>query len=245
MPFAYGLFLLAIVAQTAAQGQPDIPYQVTADYPTPCYGGPGPGDGSNITDIQPPCCLYNMKGYTSDGVHRETAGILLKTNRPSLSGTMQINVTLMFNYSLLYPKFLGVEVETYGLAHLSVGDETRQFYLSIGGGNVKRSYGTGVMVETPINEAGFIPNKGSVVHIWSSDSLRGTADMYGLSIIALHTPFTNAVGVELNSIIDIHMLKRKDGWDYRLEYFFSDSTHKLGVYDKYAIRGYLLDNFIV
>ncbi|EER17945.1 hypothetical protein Pmar_PMAR005731, partial [Perkinsus marinus ATCC 50983] len=156
MPFPYGLFLVAIVTQTAAQRQPDIPYQVTADYPAGCYGGPGPGEGSNIADLQAPCCIYNVKGYTVGArearVYRETAGIILNTNRHNLAGTMQINVTLMFNISLLQPKFIGAEVETYGLAHLSVGDEKREFYLSIGGGNVKRSYGTGMMVYTPIIE---------------------------------------------------------------------------------------------
>ncbi|EER11276.1 hypothetical protein Pmar_PMAR007382 [Perkinsus marinus ATCC 50983] len=245
MPFAYGIFLLAIVTQTAAQRQPDTPFQVTADYPDGCYGGPGPGYGSDIGDLQPPCCIYNMKGYTKDGFHRETAGIILKTNRDGLSGTMQMNVTLMFNLSLPYPNFLGVEVETYGLAHLSIGDETRKFYLSIGGGNVKRSYGTGMMVYAPINEAGFIPNKGSVVHIWGLDSLRGTATSTGLSIAASHRPATNAEVVNFWSTTVLHMEKRKDGWDYKLEYFFYDLTRKIGAYDKYTIRGYLLDNVVV
>ncbi|EER03257.1 hypothetical protein Pmar_PMAR028826 [Perkinsus marinus ATCC 50983] len=249
MPSASGLFLLAIVTQTAAQGKPDILYQVTADYPAGCYGGPGPGEGSNIADLQAPCCIYNVKGYTigprEARIHRETAGIILNTNREGLSGTMQINVTLMFNLSLLHPKFLGVEVETYGLAHLSIGDETRKFYLSIGELNVKRSYGTGMMVYAPINEAGFIPNKGSVVHIWGLDSLKGMATSSGLFLTATHKPATNAEAVDFFSTTDLYVEERKDGWDYKLEYFFDDLTHKIKDYDKYAIRGYLLDNVVV
>ncbi|EER13056.1 hypothetical protein Pmar_PMAR010608, partial [Perkinsus marinus ATCC 50983] len=80
MPLTYGSFLLAAVME-ASLGQSDIPFQITADYPPGCHGGPGPGEGSSITQMLAPSCIYNMKGYTIDGVHRDVAGIILNTNR--------------------------------------------------------------------------------------------------------------------------------------------------------------------
>ncbi|EER09144.1 hypothetical protein Pmar_PMAR024168 [Perkinsus marinus ATCC 50983] len=242
MPSAYGLFLFAILTQTATQGKPDLPYQVTADYPPRCYEGPGPGDGSNITDLQAPCCIYNMKGYTFDGVHRETAGIILGTNRPNSSSIMQMNVTLMLNLSLPYPVLLGVEIKTSGVAYMSVGDETRTIYLTIGQINMNHSYGTGMPVNVPIIEAGWFPNK---VKTWASSSIKGPAEDYGLRISALYSPWTNAVGAKLVSSVQIYMMKSRNGWDYKFEYLLKDSAHKLRDYHKYAILGNLQDNFIV
>ncbi|EER16794.1 hypothetical protein Pmar_PMAR020322 [Perkinsus marinus ATCC 50983] len=124
MPLAYGSLLLATVME-AALGVPDTRFQITADYPPGCNGGPGPGEGSNIIDILAPSCIYNMGGYATDGSYTEVAAIRLNTNRPGHYGSMALNLVVS---SATGAKEPNISVLTTGWAHLSVGDQTRDFW---------------------------------------------------------------------------------------------------------------------
>ncbi|EER11502.1 hypothetical protein Pmar_PMAR016345, partial [Perkinsus marinus ATCC 50983] len=150
MSYTFGLLSFAIVTQ--ALGQSDFPFQVVADYPAGCHGGPGPGEGSNITDLLKPSCIYNMKGVTSEGVIKEAAGIILNTNRPGHYGSMHVKVTVSKKPGTKG----GALVETYGWAHLSVGDETRDFWWNPAPGN--NAFLPGVPIHIATIDYGSIPN---------------------------------------------------------------------------------------
>ncbi|EER16929.1 hypothetical protein Pmar_PMAR022915, partial [Perkinsus marinus ATCC 50983] len=150
MSYTFGLLSFAIVTQ--ALGQSGSPFQVVADYPAGCHGGPGPGEGSNITDLLKPSCIYNMKGVTSEGVIKEAAGIILNTNRPGHYGSMHVKVTVFTRPGTKG----GALVETYGWAHLSVGDETRDFWWNPAPAN--NAFLPGVPIHIATIDYGSIPN---------------------------------------------------------------------------------------
>ncbi|EER18893.1 hypothetical protein Pmar_PMAR005446 [Perkinsus marinus ATCC 50983] len=113
-----------------------------------------------------------MKGVTYEGVVKEAAGIILNTNRPGHYGSMHVNVTVS--------KKPGIEcstlVETYGWAHLSVGDETRDFWWNPA--PRKDAYGLGQLIHIATIDFGSIP--AANVRTWTSwHGLDGTSDCEG------------------------------------------------------------------
>ncbi|EER07870.1 hypothetical protein Pmar_PMAR008048 [Perkinsus marinus ATCC 50983] len=240
MPLACGSLWLATVME-AALGLPDIPFQITADYPPGCYGGPGPGEGSNITDMLAPSCIYNMKGYATDAVYREAAGIILNTNRAGYYDGMLLNLTVSNLPGTLKPDIL---VETDGWAHLSVGDETRDFWWNPSQGKI--IYGpkpVEVSAKVATIDSGTLPNN---VSTWSSwDSLTGTAHGNGLHLICTHKCSSNVPNSEFYTAQEILMKKVEGGWNYLVMYNFRDNSRKLEDYNKYVISGDLQDVNIV
>ncbi|EER01380.1 hypothetical protein Pmar_PMAR009779 [Perkinsus marinus ATCC 50983] len=240
MPLAYGSLLLATVME-AALGLPDIPFQITADYPLGCYGGPGPGNGSAIYNMLPPSCIYNMKGYTIDGVHREVAGIILNTNRPGHWGSLHMSLNLS---TVPDTETHDVLVGTDGWAHLSVGDETRDFWWNPAPG--KNIYGpqpVEVRVQVSTIDSGTLPNN---VSIWSSwDRLTGTANSDGLRLFCMHKCSSNVPSSEIYTIQEIVIKRVEGGWYYLITYVFRDYSRKLKEYSEYMIFGDLRDLNIV
>ncbi|EER09435.1 hypothetical protein Pmar_PMAR001638 [Perkinsus marinus ATCC 50983] len=240
MPLAYGSLLLATVME-AALGLPDIPFQITADYPPGCYGGPGPGEGSNITDMLAPSCIYNMKGYAIDGVHREVAGIILNNNMRGRYGSLHMNLNLS---TLPGTVKHNVIVGTYGWAHLSVGDETRDFWWNPSPGeNIYGPKPVEVFAKVATIDSGTLPNN---VSTWSSwDSLTGTAHSDGLNLICTHKCSSNVPNSEFYTGQEILIKRVEGGWNYLVTYNFRDNSRQLEDYNKYVISGNLQDVNII
>ncbi|EER04870.1 hypothetical protein Pmar_PMAR028844 [Perkinsus marinus ATCC 50983] len=237
MPFAYGSLLLVTVME-AALGLSDIPLQVTADYPPGCYGGPGPGNGSTIYNMLAPSCIYNMKGYTIDGVHREVGGMILNTNRPGHYGSLHMNVNLS---TVPGTEKHDVLVGTKGWAHLSVGDETRDFWWNPAPGqNIYGPDPVEVGVQVSTIDSGTLPNN---VSIWSSwDRLTGTANSDGLMLLfCKHECSSNVPNSRFYTVQEIRIEKVEGGWYYAITYAFRDDSRKIREYLKYVIWGYLQD----
>ncbi|KAF4685274.1 hypothetical protein FOZ60_006672 [Perkinsus olseni] len=69
------------------------PFEVTADYPPGCRGGPGPGkNGKSKIMVLPGSCVYIMKGRNSDGVQQESVGFKLGDNRPLSDGALEVQL---------------------------------------------------------------------------------------------------------------------------------------------------------
>ncbi|EER03143.1 hypothetical protein Pmar_PMAR018398 [Perkinsus marinus ATCC 50983] len=234
MPSAYGSLLFATVME-AALGVLDAPLKITADYPPGCYGGPGPGEGSNITDMLAPSCIYSMESYTTDGSYTEVAGIILNTNRPGHYGSMSVNFTVSSPTRTREPDIL---VVTDGWAHLSVGDETRDFWWNPAPG--KNSYGPDrvfVFFRVPTIDFGTLPRN---VSVWSSwDSLIGGAQSDGLGLRVSHKCSSNVPYSEFYSSQQILIKRVRGGWYYLVKYEFFDFSPMLEDYTKYVIRGNL------
>ncbi|EER05202.1 hypothetical protein Pmar_PMAR010486 [Perkinsus marinus ATCC 50983] len=233
MPYTYGLLVLAIMTQ-ATLGQSEGSFQVTADYPAGCHGGPGPGRGSVITTVMEPSCIYSKKGVTSDGVYKEAAGIILKTNRPGHFGSMHVNFTVFTTPD----NKSGTLVETYGWAHLSVGDETRDFWWNPAPG--EDAYGPGSRIHIATIDYGYFPKY--KVNIWNSwHALEGSPDCQMLHLISNQRASSNVHNPSFSTGQQIRISKKDGGWDFLVVYQFRDTSPQLDDYTKYVIQGNLKD----
>ncbi|EER15724.1 hypothetical protein Pmar_PMAR014743 [Perkinsus marinus ATCC 50983] len=175
-----------------------------------------------------------MKGVTSEGVIKEAAGIILNTNRPGHYGSMHVKVTVSKKPGTKG----GALVETYGWAHLSVGDETRDFWWNPAPGN--NAFLPGVPIHIATIDYGSIPNAN--VRTWTSwHRLEGTADSKGLSLEASEKTFSNKRYPDFFTGQQIIATKRNGGWDYMVKYRFRAYPAKFKEYIKYVIRGNLQD----
>ncbi|EER13720.1 hypothetical protein Pmar_PMAR018411 [Perkinsus marinus ATCC 50983] len=236
MPLAYGSLLLATVME-AALGLPDIPFQVTADYPHGCYRGPGPGEWSIIRDMPSSSCIYNMKGYTFNGVYREVAGIILNTTRPGHHGSLHMILNLS---TVPGTSKYDVLVRTEGWAHLSVGDKSKDFWWNPSPG--EHIYGPEhgeVSARVATIDSG---TPSTNVSIWSSwDTLTGKAHGDGLDLICEHKCSSSVLNSEFYTAQRILIRRVEGGWHYFVTYKFRDDSRKLGDYSKFVIFGNLLD----